>query len=335
VMENWSARSERWISNIPHPRSPAGRGFDWSSIGLPHPLSRAGWVFDWLHHGLRHPDSPAGRNTSLNEHVSRLQGAHPEEEGLKQTCDDVEKFLEECSSKLRAALPDESLRTLYDYRIVSLERAYSSAKVSSTADDAVASLLHRLENQIDWFRAKMQPTPDSGLDVGAGPSIAKARSAWEYGTLDDKQAQLKEIEDLGVRFYDAATKKIQEQWVEAERQGGGKELIERWRLRLLQDLAVSRFKSTEAEQTGSGTRETRLTKRSWFSVTVVELVSGAEKVVEGLTVNCHLPGLGPTSGTMSDSSPHLRYDDLVPGGQGDVLGTSHDEVAWEVSTDIK
>ena len=166
-----------------------------------------------------------------------MQVAHPEEEGLKQTCDDIEKMLEECSSKLREALPDESLRTVYDYRIVALERAYSSAKASSTADDAVASLLHRLENQIDWFRAKMQPTPGSGLDIGAGPAIAKARSAWEYGTLDDKQAQLKEIQDLGVRFYDTATKNIQEQWAEAERLGGGKELIERWRLRLLQDFS--------------------------------------------------------------------------------------------------
>ena len=75
-------------------------------------------------------------------------------------------------------------------------------------------------------------------------------------------------------------------------------------------------------------------KKSWFSVTAMHTVGGAEQLVEGLTLNCHVPDLGPTNGITSSGSPHVRFDDLTPGGTGDVLGTSHDEVVWEVTTDI-
>ena len=47
--------------NVPHPDSPSGRHFDWSSVGLPHPNSPAGRHFDWSSVGLPHPDSPVGR----------------------------------------------------------------------------------------------------------------------------------------------------------------------------------------------------------------------------------------------------------------------------------
>jgi len=75
-------------------------------------------------------------------------------------------------------------------------------------------------------------------------------------------------------------------------------------------------------------------KRSWFSVTAVQKVGGVEKVVEGLTLNCRVPDLGEANGVTSSGSPHVRFDDLNPGGTGDVLGTSHDDVVWEVTTDI-
>jgi hypothetical protein len=53
-----------WLANsrVPHPDSPAGREFDWQSIGLPHPDSPTGRHFDWSSVGCAHPDSPAGRN---------------------------------------------------------------------------------------------------------------------------------------------------------------------------------------------------------------------------------------------------------------------------------
>jgi len=75
-------------------------------------------------------------------------------------------------------------------------------------------------------------------------------------------------------------------------------------------------------------------KASWFSLTVMQTVEGAEQAVEGLTLNCHLPDLGEANGVTSTGSPSVRFDNLTPGGTGDVLGTSHDEVVWEVTTDI-
>jgi hypothetical protein len=76
-------------------------------------------------------------------------------------------------------------------------------------------------------------------------------------------------------------------------------------------------------------------KRSWFSVTVMHEVDGAQKPVNGLTLTCHLPDLGETSGVTSGRASQVRFDDLNPGGTGDVLATSHDEVVWEVSADIE
>ena len=74
--------------------------------------------------------------------------------------------------------------------------------------------------------------------------------------------------------------------------------------------------------------------KSWFSVTVVHEVRGSEKVIDNLTVYCDIPDLGKTSGVTSRNTPHIRFNDLKPGGTGDVLGTSHDEVVWEVVSDI-
>ena len=86
--------------------------------------------------------------------------------------------------------------------------------------------------------------------------------------------------------------------------------------------------STPLKDTPSGPR------RSWFAITVVHEVDGAEKVVDGLTLHCQLPVLGKTSGVTSRKSPNIRFNDLAPGGTGDVLATSHDEVVWEVTADI-
>jgi hypothetical protein len=48
------------LAGAPHPNSPAGRFYDWSSLGVPHPASPAGRNFDWSLFGVPHPLSPAG-----------------------------------------------------------------------------------------------------------------------------------------------------------------------------------------------------------------------------------------------------------------------------------
>ena len=93
-------------------------------------------------------------------------------------------------------------------------------------------------------------------------------------------------------------------------------------------------KQGAAKSKVNGTSQDCPLKKSWFSVTIVHDHEGTEKVVEGLTVNCHVPDLGPTAGVTSSGSPHVRFDDLDPGGTGDVLSTSHSDEVWEVVTDI-
>ena|SRR5579862_2170426 len=56
---SWLEQQE-FLANAPHPNSPAGRFFDWSSVDLPHPGSPMGRHFDWSPMGVPHPISPAG-----------------------------------------------------------------------------------------------------------------------------------------------------------------------------------------------------------------------------------------------------------------------------------
>jgi hypothetical protein len=51
---------QRILACAPHPNSPAGRFFDWTSVNVPHPGSPAGRYFDWSFCSDAHPFSPAG-----------------------------------------------------------------------------------------------------------------------------------------------------------------------------------------------------------------------------------------------------------------------------------
>ncbi len=96
----------------------------------------------------------------------------------------------------------------------------------------------------------------------------------------------------------------------------------------------------QAAQQNGGTSEVSAAvqscpvKRSWFSVTAVTIEDGTEKIAEGLTLKCQLPELGLANGVTSTGSPEVRFDDLDPGGSGEVLAASHDDEVWEVSSDI-
>jgi len=66
-MRDWPKR-RRPPLDVPHPNSPAGRHFAWSSLGVPHPNSPAGRTFDyWASLGVLHPNSPAGRIGCLSQ----------------------------------------------------------------------------------------------------------------------------------------------------------------------------------------------------------------------------------------------------------------------------
>ena len=59
------------LAHVPHPGSPEGSTFDWSSVGLPHPDSPVGRDFVWSSIGLPHPDSPVGRTFEFNTGLRR------------------------------------------------------------------------------------------------------------------------------------------------------------------------------------------------------------------------------------------------------------------------
>lgn len=66
--------------DVPHPNSPAGRNFDWSSLGIPHPNSPAGRTFSyWSSFGMPHPNSPVARVAHATHlpHRSRPESKFP------------------------------------------------------------------------------------------------------------------------------------------------------------------------------------------------------------------------------------------------------------------
>ena len=92
--------------------------------------------------------------------------------------------------------------------------------------------------------------------------------------------------------------------------------------------------SSSTSGASTSTSSSRRTK-SWFAITVVEEVNGAEKPVPDLALVCELPDLGKVTGETSKGAPVVRFDNLNPGGSGAILATSHDDVVWEVTADVE
>ncbi|HUB80298.1 MAG TPA: hypothetical protein VMB03_15955 [Bryobacteraceae bacterium] len=85
-----------------------------------------------------------------------------------------------------------------------------------------------------------------------------------------------------------------------------------------------------AAVTPTSSRQTK----SWFAITVVEEGNSAQNVA-GLTIAVELTDAGIKTGTTSKKSPVVRFDDLTPGGAGNIVETSDEKVAWEVIADIE
>jgi hypothetical protein len=250
-MDSWPKQRRDRALDVPHPNSPAGRIFDWSSLGVPHPNSPAGRIFDWSSLGEPHPDSPAGRNLGWRSGLAQTE--HQERHDLARQIEEVETCLAKQSDSLRDTLPDGSLRTIYDRHVGQIKGTYNFGKpLDSTAPD-LPTLLQKLQIALDWFDPQLHRS-SYYQRPGFGVAIGKAKTLWEYGMLQEKKDLLKDIQTLAEPVYEAAKKSIQEQWAEGQRTGKQEELIGKWKMRSLQRVVHAGSAGTGAAATSEQRR---------------------------------------------------------------------------------
>ena len=82
-MGDWLKKQREENGCFVHPLSPAGRRFDWESLGIPHPESPAAAHFDWSELDLPHPASPVGMSDFGLQTEAPASPAEPEAEDSK------------------------------------------------------------------------------------------------------------------------------------------------------------------------------------------------------------------------------------------------------------
>jgi hypothetical protein len=308
MSDDWSERGSL-LSALPHPHSPAGRSFDWTSYGLPHPGSPAGRNFDWWVFDLPHPGSPAGRTFtwSLEFSAHELSEVGPGQgEEFEQQLGAVEKTLAGESDTLREGLPDKSLQILYDRWVDPTKGAYGDA----AATPGVFTLLRKLRIPIEWFDPQLQQRlhPSEGSEIE--PSVADA--VWQYGTPEEKARLLENIKTLSARVYEAVGKSIHEQWAAAALAGKQKELVAKWRARILQHVA--RFTSVgvgegEPAETPRKSAKSPADEKTWIEV---QLLDEKGKPVPNAKYQLELSDGSTRTGNL-DPQGGARIDDIDPG----------------------
>ena len=153
VLDRPAKLAKLWSRHLPHPRCPAARTFDSSSLWLPHPDSPVARYIEWssgfCHTQTRQRDgvisgTPAGRE-SITPRMRNLRIA-----GwlLKRVS------ISFCS--LRDTLPDTGLQFIYDRQMGLLKEAYRFMMSFSIVDPV--RVLHEVQRQIGWVHCHLQGT---------------------------------------------------------------------------------------------------------------------------------------------------------------------------------
>jgi hypothetical protein len=217
---------------VPHPRSPAARFLDWSSVGLPHPDSPAARHYAWVSLiDSPHPNSPSGRELHW---VSRTTGSEQtKSEELKRAIAELDAGIATHSNNLRDALPDQALRELYDRQVGILKGSYDFAKALAITGIAPTHVMQSVQRQMDWVHCHLHGTLTNSYEIAAQPILDEVHSLRNRAAVEDTPRLLGNIQALAQRYYDTAARSIQEHWADAKRTGKQEELIRRWRARML------------------------------------------------------------------------------------------------------
>jgi len=341
--DDWREWFRNWSQSgaFAHPDSPAGgSGPGFSSLPGPlgYPPPPSGPV------PIPYPNSPAGQHSDWQ---SAQFGAGRED--LARQIQEVNDLFRDLSDSFREALPDVSLRTLYDRLVDRKRRSYEPGNPLNAA-----TLLQRLENHVDCFGPQLSRSSQSrefGLVRG------KWEIVWKFGTAAEKEKLLNDIRVLAEGAYESTTKDVKKQWAEARRTGKQKELVDGWKARMLQHLTGGGG-SEDADQEGKsgqtgqdtgqqkkgkpvGLDDPRLaragasTSRTASATTATavktwiefQLVDADGNPVPNAPYKVSLPGGAVSNGTLNEKGM-VRFDGIDP-GQCQITFPEFDAAEWK------
>jgi hypothetical protein len=303
-----------WLHRAPHPRCPAARTFDWSSLSLPHPDSPAARYVEWSSGVLPHPNSPAGRGYLWDTGANGADNSADEE--LTHSRLAVEASLDEHSDSLRNTLPDTGLQAIYDRQMRLLKEAYGFMMSFSVIDPV--PVLHEVQRQIGWVHCHLQGTLTKSYETAVGSTLHEL-DLLQPQTIDgDKGKLLRHIQTLSERYYQAATGSIEEHLAEARKAGKQAELIQRWRARMLACSSGGSAGTVDSAAEEPQAPQKKPPKNSESSDTgvktwiAIQLIDEDGNPVPDVAYSVTLPDGSIMTGSLDDQG-FARFDDIDPG----------------------
>jgi hypothetical protein len=176
-----------------------------------------------------HPNSPAGRGYLWDTGANGVDNSAGEE--LTQSRLAVEASLDKHSDNLRNILPNTGLQAIYDRQMRLLKEAYGFMMSFSVIDPV--PVLNEVQRQIGWVHCHLQGTLTKSYETAVGSILDELNLLRTQTIAGDKGKLLRHFQTLSERYYQAATESIQEHLAQARKAGKQDELIHRWRARML------------------------------------------------------------------------------------------------------
>jgi hypothetical protein len=306
--------AKKWSRHLPHPRCPAARSFDWSSLGLPHPDSPAARYVEWSAGVLLHPNSPAGRGYRWDTGGKGID--HSADADLTRSRLAVQASLDRHSESLRETLPDAGLQVIYDRQMGLLKEAYGFMMSLSIVDPV--RVLHEVQRQIGWVHCQLQGTLTGNYEGAVGSILNELNSEQAQPIEGDKGKLLRHIQTLSERYYQAAIASIQEHLAQAQKAGKQEELIQRWRVRMLACASGGAASGVESALEAPSAPQKKPPRdsdssntavKTWISIRVLDEDGNP---VPDVAYSVTLPDGSIMTGSLDDQGS-ARFDDIDPG----------------------
>jgi hypothetical protein len=294
---------------VPHPRCPAARTFDWSSLNLPHPDSPAARYFEWTSSILPHPDSPSARGYLWGTGSNGVDHSADREQQAVTTS------LDEHADNLRDALPDPGLQAIYDRQISALKMPFGFTR-PTIVDRAL--VLRDVKRQIDWVHCHLQSTLSKSYETAVRPILVEFDALQAQAIYGDKGTLLSDIQAVSERYYQTAIESIQEDLAQVRKTGKEQELIHRWRARMLvcasggsaggaEELVEEPQAPQKKPPKKSESSEAAI--KTWIAI---QLTDEDGNPVPDAAYSVTLPDGSVMTGSLDDQG-FARFDDIDPG----------------------
>jgi hypothetical protein len=306
-----------WSRHLPHPRCPAARTFDSSSLWLPHPNSPAARHIAWSSGVLPHPNSPAGRGYLRDTGGTRTN--HSADAELTQSQLAVETSLDKYSCSLRDTLPDTGLQLIYDRQMGLLMEDWRFMMSFSLVDPV--RVLHEVQRQIGWVHCHLEGTLTGSYETAVGSILNELNLVPAQPVDGDKAKLLRHIQTLSERYYQAAIESIQKHLAQARKAGTQKELIQRWRVQMLACASGGAASGVESALEAPPASQAPQKKpprnsessdagvKTWIAIRVLDEDGNP---VPDVAYSVTLPDGSIMTGSLDDQGL-ARFDDIDPG----------------------